>query len=233
MESWSVGYEGDEDVERHAGMHDARPPKPRLHVALVSDYICPWCYIGLARLERLRDEFAISLEAVAYELRPGIPPQGMPRSEYAKGRTYPPGYVDNLLATARDAGIEMKRPPLIPNTRLAHQATEFAAENGGDLWAVHRALFHAYFEAEEDIGDADVVVRACEKAGLDGAALRAALADGRHAEEIERQMRWSRENGITGVPTTIFNGRFAVVGAQDYELFRDVAGRIVRGEVTA
>ena len=233
MESWSVGFDGDEDVERHSGMRDAPAAGPALHLTLVSDYICPWCYVGLARLEKLRDEFDVTLVACAFELRPGIPPEGIARDEYSKGRTYPPGYIDNLIQTARDAGIDMKRPPLIPNTRLAHQATEFASKNGGDLWAVHRALFHAYFEAEEDIGDTDVVVRACGGAGVDPDALRAALDDGRYAEEVQCQMTWSRTNGISGVPTTIFNGRFAVVGAQDFDLFRDVAGRIARGDVAA
>lgn len=233
MESWSVGYDGDDDVERHSGMHDARPARQALDVTLVSDYICPWCYVGLARLERLRQDFEITLTPCAFDLRPGIPPEGIAREEAPKGRTYPPGYLDNLRQTALGAGIDLKRPPLVPNTRKAHAATEFTRESGGDLWAVHRALFHAYFEEEQNIGDTDVVVRACEGAGVDGEALREALAEGRYSEEIERQMDWSRSNGVTGVPTTIFNGRFAVVGAQDVDLLRDVAGRIVRGEVEA
>jgi predicted DsbA family dithiol-disulfide isomerase len=232
MESWSVGYEGDDDVERHAGMHDARPAQPPLHVTLVSDYICPWCYVGLARLERLRADFDVTLDCCAYDLRPGIPPEGIAREEISKGRVYPQGYLDNLRQTALDAGIDMKRPPLVPNTRKAHEATEFAKEHGGDLWAVHRALFRAYFEEEQNIGDPDVVVAACTRAGLDAGTLREALTDGRYQPEVERQMAWSREIGISGVPTAIFNSKFAVVGAQDYELFRDVAGRIVRGEVS-
>ena len=233
MESWSVGYDGDGDVERHAGMHDARPERQALHVKLVSDYICPWCYVGLARLERLRQEFEVTLTACAFDLRPGIPPEGIAREEASKGKTYPPGYLDNLRQTALDAGIDLKRPPLVPNTRKAHEATEFARDNGGDLWAVQRALFHAYFEEEQNIGDTDVVVRACEDAGVNADALREALDAGRYSEEIEKQMEWSRSNGVTGVPTTIFNGRFAVVGAQDFDLYRDVAGRIARGEVEA
>ncbi len=233
MESWSVGYDGDGDVERHIGMHDTRPEKQALQVTLVSDYICPWCYVGLARLEQLRQDFEVTLTACAFDLRPGIPAEGVARAEASKGKVYPPGYLDNLRQTALAAGIELKRPSLVPNTRKAHEATEFTRDTDGDLWAVHRALFRAYFEEEQNIGDTDVVVRACEEAGVEGGALSEALDAGRYSEEIEKQMEWSRSNGVTGVPTTIFNGRFAVVGAQDVDLLRDVAGRIVRNEVEA
>ncbi len=233
MESWCVGYEGNEDVERHAGIEAERqgegpgPGRPSLRLTVVSDYICPWCYIGFTRLERLRDEFDIELDACAYDLRPGTPPEGISRAEASRGRVYPPGYIENLLQTAIDSGIDMKRPALIPNTRLAHEATEFAKEHGR-LWEVHRALFAAYFEDERDLGSVDVVCEACAGAGLDADALREALSKHRYAGEVQRQMEWSRENGVTGVPTVVFNNRFSLVGAQDYDVFRDVAARVVK-----
>jgi len=65
-----------------------------------------------------------------------------------------------------------------------------------------------------------------------GGDLQATLAAGRYAGRVEEQMAWSRDVGITGVPTVIFNGRFAVVGAQDYETFRDVAQRVVSGRAS-
>lgn len=123
----------------------------------------------------------------------------------------------------------MKRPPLVPNTRKAHEATEFAIEHG-KLWEIHRALFHAYFEEERHIGDIDVICEAVAGTGLNVSELRLALEDGRYAAEVERQMEWAREAGVTGVPTTIFNDRFALVGAQDYNVFRDVATRVSRTE---
>src|SRR5438445_9171506 len=124
MESWSVGFEGDADVERHTGIDpDPAHPEPgdsrsrrTIQLRIVSDYICPWCFIGLMRVEKLRDEFDIELEVGAFELRPGIPPEGLPREEVSRGRVYPPGYLENLRDTAADAGIEMKRPALVPNT---------------------------------------------------------------------------------------------------------------------
>lgn len=227
MESWSVGYEGDDDVERHAGIGPGEAPfKPHLRLTAVADYICPWCYVGFTRIEALRSDYDIDFEACAYELRPGIPPEGISRTEASKGRVYPPGYVENLIATARDSGIDMKRPPLIPNTRLAHEATEFAKEHN-KLWEIHRALFAAYFEQELDLGNIDVLCTVASTAGLDADALRVALTTHQHAAEVQRQLGWSRAIGVTGVPTVIFDGRFSLVGAQDHDVFRDVAKRVV------
>jgi len=227
VESWCVGYEGNDDVERHAGIEPSDAPlRPYLRLTAVSDYICPWCYVGFTRIEALRSDYDINFEACAYELRPGIRPEGISRAEASKGRVYPPGYIENLIATARDSGIDMKRPPLIPNTRLAHEATEFAKEHG-KLWGIHRALFAAYFEQEQDIGNIDVLCDVASRTGLDANALRAALATHRYAAEVQRQLDWSRAIGVTGVPTVVFDGRFSLVGAQDLDVFRDVAKRVV------
>jgi predicted DsbA family dithiol-disulfide isomerase len=231
MESWSVGFEGDADVERHAGIEPSSSDRrPAIRLRVVSDYICPWCYVGLTRLEKLRDEFDIELGVGAFELRPGIPPEGMSREEVSRGRVYPPGYLENLRATAAEAGIEMKRPALVPNTRKAHEATEFAKEHGR-LWEIHRALFHAYFEEERNIGDVDVLCDVVASIGLDADELRRALTDGRYAAEVEEQLAWARAAGVTGVPTVIFDEKFAVVGAQEYAVFRDVASRVAAGRL--
>jgi len=173
------------------------------------------------------EEFEVDFDAWAYDLRPGIPREGMPREQATVGRTYPPGYVDNLLQTARDSGIDMKRPALIPNTRKAHEATEFA-KDAGRLLSFHRDVFRAYWEREENIGDIDILCRVGEECGIDAGGLREALLDGRYAWQVDEQIAWARAAGITGVPTFIFDERFALVGAQEYEVFRDVAGRVIR-----
>jgi predicted DsbA family dithiol-disulfide isomerase len=232
MESWSVGFDGDEDVERHAAIGTEAPAKPRLHVRMVSDYICPWCFVGLARIERLGHEFDLDLEAGAYNLRPGLPPEGLPRDEVYRNRQFPAGYRERLLNTAREAGIEMIAPPVVANTFKAHEATEFAADNGR-LRPFHRAVFEAYWERGENIGQVDVLCRIAADCDLDAAALREALAEGRYASRVEEQMAWARDAGLGGVPTFIFEGRFALVGAQDYELFADVARRIRSGALKA
>ena len=229
MESWVVGYEGDADVERHAGA-DASPAASPIRLRVVSDYICPWCYVGLARAERLREEFDVELDAWAYNLRPGIPAAGLSREQVYDPSRFPSGYLERIRESAREAGIEMIAPPLVANTMKAHEATEFAKERG-QLRRFQRAVFAAYWEAGENIGDDEVLCRLAADCGLEADALREALADGRYRRQVEEQMAWARAAGLGGVPTFIFNDRFAVVGAQDYEVFADVARRIQRGEL--
>jgi predicted DsbA family dithiol-disulfide isomerase len=181
------------------------------------------------RVERLADEFELDFDPCAYDLKPGIPPEGLAREQVYARRVYPEGYLDNMRRMAAEGGIEMKRPPLIPNTRKAHEATEFAREHGSNqtLLDFHRAVFQAYWTDERNIGDLDVLSDVAESCGLDPAALRAALDDGRYAPAVEDQMQWARAAGITGVPTIIYEGRFAIVGAQDYDVFLDVARRVL------
>jgi len=133
---------------------------------------------------------------------------------------------------ARESGIEMIAPPVVANTFKAHQATEFA-KDGGRLRQFHRAVFSACWERGENIGREDVRCRLAPAGGRDGDEWRAALADGRYAQRVEEQMAWARSAGLGGVPTFIFDEKFALVGAQDYQVFADVARRMQRGEPKA
>ena len=182
------------------------------------------------RVEQLSREFEIEFDACAYDLRPGLPPEGLPREQAYPGRAYPPGYLEHLRQTAAETGIQMQRPDLIPNTHKAHQATELASEHGR-LAEFQRAVFRAYWEEGRNIGLVDVLCELAGECGLDAGELRAALDDGRYAARVEEQMQWSRSASVGGVPTFVFNDRFAVVGAQDYLVFQDIAGRIARGEI--
>jgi predicted DsbA family dithiol-disulfide isomerase len=233
MESWSVGFDGDSDVERHAGMAEtAAPQREAIRIRMVSDYICPWCYVGLKRVEQLDREVGSELDVCAYDLRPGTPPEGIPRKEAYASRRYPPGYIENLLQVARDSGIDMKRPSLIPNTHKSHEATEFAREHG-DLHRFHAAVFAAYFEDERNIGDVDVLCEIGAACGLDSEVLREALTDGRYVRAVDDQIEWGRTVGVSGVPTFVFNEKFALSGAQDYDVFQSLAQRIARGALKA
>lgn len=132
----------------------------------------------------------------------------------------------------------MIKPPVVANTFKAHEATEFAKEQGR-LMPFHRAVFSAYWEKGDNIGREDVLCRIAGECGMDGEELRPALADGRYRQRVEEQMEWARTAGVSGVPTFVFfaggesaageNRMFALVGAQEYAVFADVARRIENG----
>lgn len=184
------------------------------------------------RAERLQQEFPLEFDACAFDLRPGLPPQGLPREEAYRGRSYPPGYFENLRQTAAEAGIQMQRPPVVANTRKAHEATEFARD-AGRLQQFQRAAFQAYWEDDANISEPEVLCRLAAACGLAADDLRQALSEGRYADRVEAQLAWTRAVGISGVPTFVFNDRFAVVGAQEYDVFRDIAERIAQGKLKA
>ena len=184
------------------------------------------------RAERLQEEFQVEMDVCAYDLHPGLPPEGRPREEAYPSRKSPEGYFDRLRQMAAEAGIKMEPPQVIANTRKAHEATEFARE-GSRLQEFQRALFRSYWGEGENIGDVGVLCCVAAGCGLDADELRRALAEGRYAARIEEQIAWSRAVGISSVPTFVINDTFAVVGAQDYDAFRDIAGRITSGELKA
>lgn len=242
VDSWSVGF-GEGDLERYVGLEGGRcwTPVPRggrassprqgrgdvMRVRVVSDYICPWCYIGSARAQRLAQELGLELEPWPYELMPHLPPDGLPR-EVALGRRYPEAHNLRLQMEAASEGLPFVPPVWMPNTRLAHEAVQFAMEVGKG-WPMHRALYEAYWGRGEDIGRLEVVVAIAQGLGLDGAALARALEEGRYHRLVEEKQDWARGQGIAGVPTFLFgDSGFALVGAQDYDTFRRVAQRFLQ-----
>ncbi len=177
VDSWSLGF-GEKDTEAYAGLTPGRrwtpaapssrseqrpherPAGEGLRVRIVADYICPWCYIGMARAERLARELPVVLEPWPYELMPHLPPGGLSR-ELALGRRYPRQYYERLGEQAREEGLSFRLPERLYNTHLAHQAALFA-EAVGRGWEMHRALYCAYWGEGEDIGDRDVLCRLAE-----------------------------------------------------------------------
>ncbi len=199
-----------------------------LPVRIVSDYICPWCYLGRVRIERLRQDVPLNIQMSAFDLRPGLPAEGLPREAvYGSGAELEQRalYVRELAAAE---GISIGAPSLVPDTHKAHQATEFAREAGRDL-EYSLAVFRAYWERDENIGDERVLLSLAAGLGLDALGLHRALQDIRYAAAVNEQIRWARWNGVAGVPTFIFNGRKALVGAQPYEVLASVARRLLSG----
>jgi len=198
----------------------------RLAIVAYSDYVCPWCYIGLHRIEQLRREYPVDVEWRPFELHPETPRTGADLRGRLGNAARVRAYVGNIAGLAAESGIAMRMPEVVSNSHLALEAAEFAREAGG-FEAYHRALFRAYFEEGRDIGDADVLCDVARGCGVDDQGLRRALAEETYRERIDRVTEEARADEILSTPTFIFTGGFRLVGAQDYAVFASVTGRLL------
>ncbi len=159
-----------------------------------------------------------------YLLDPTTPPEGKPRQRQTSADSPP----TDMELRGQALGITYSRGRTITsNSHLAHEAAEFAAEQG-DAGAFQRRMFKAYFDELEDIGQLDNVVRLGADAGLSEPDLREALETRRYRAQVDDGLRWARQVGVTGVPTFVFDEKYGVVGAQDHEVFVQVMEQLGR-----
>ncbi len=194
-----------------------------LTIAVVSDVICPWCYLGKRRLERALAELdqPAEIQWLPYELNPDMPPEGMERASYREqkfGAARAAQFDAQLTALGQEEGVPFafERQARTPNTRRAHQLIAFAASEG-KADAVVEGLFKAYFEDGRDIGSEETLSEVAAEAGLDrGVALAAIRDEGLRAyvADLERQ---AASLGIQGVPFFIVDQSWALSGAQPAE----------------
>ncbi|WP_322796503.1 DsbA family oxidoreductase [Tepidiforma sp.] len=198
-------------------------PEPGpMQILMISDFVCPWCYLGLVEIERVEREWEVEVRHVPYLLDPSTPPEGKPR----RPMTRPDDPPTHMELRAEAAGIRFTRGRTwTSNSVLAHEGAEFAQE-AGRAREYAREMFRAYFTELEDIGKPEVVVAVGERAGLDGAAWRAALEGKVYRQRVLEAIGWTREAGVTGVPTFVFGDRFALSGAQDAAVFDSVLSRL-------
>ena len=195
------------------------------HFALeiVSDTICPWCYIGKKRLDAaldlIGDDIAFDISWRPFELNPDMPRAGMDRKTYrsAKFGSWERSIALDAQVTAAgaDSGLDFhhERMATTPNTLASHVLVRLAAE-AGRQHAVVGALFKAYFTDGLDVGDADVLAEIAAACGLDRARIATALADEALRADVQAEARVFARGGITGVPTVLLNRFLLFSGAQ-------------------
>ena len=198
-----------------------------LTIDVVSDVVCPWCYLGEKRLEEALSEEAgpVVVRWRPYQLDPTIPEGGLDRAEYMEKKFGKSGRLqsvhDNLTRLGAEVGVpfafdKIKRAP---NTLDAHRLIRWSATAGAQREVVDR-LFRAYFVEGRDIGDRAVLADIAKASGLDGDLVEQFLNDGSDADEVRREIAEAQAIGVTGVPFFIFAGRLGVPGAQDPETLR-------------
>ena len=205
----------------------------KLAIDVISDVVCPWCYIGKRLLEQaiaLKPEIPVEVRFRPYFLNPWVPRQGMSREDYlvAKFGSVERYNANNnrVLEAAAAVGLSYNRDRIKrqPNTLDCHRLILWA-DAAGKAAAMKQRLMEIYFSEGGDLTQADVLVGAAVDCGLDGEQLRALLATDQDVERVQREARSAQEAGIEGVPCFIIGGTIALSGAQPPEY---LAGAIER-----
>lgn len=201
---------------------------------IISDPICPWCYIGKTLLDHaltMRPVHPFEIHWQPFQLNPEMPVGGMDRKDYLEikfgGREGAIRAYAPVLERAEAAGltIDFAAIPRTPNTLDAHRLLHWAeVEHCQDAMAM--ALFRAYFEEGRDIGDHEVLADIADSLALDAALISRLLASDADRAEISESDARFRKMGITGVPTFIVNGQHALPGCQPVETWLRVIDEI-------
>lgn len=193
-----------------------------MFIDVVSDTVCPWCYIGKKRFDTARTErpdIEMEVRWRPFQLDPTIPPEGVDRREYLEakfGKNRSREVGDAIREAGEDAGISFAFDKIdrSPNTFDSHRLIRWSASAGCQNEIVD-ILFRRYFEDGEDIGDRKVLVDAAQEAGMDHELVAYLLLHNKDAELVAKEASQAREMGISGVPTFLFQGAYAVMGAQE------------------
>jgi predicted DsbA family dithiol-disulfide isomerase len=198
-----------------------------LTIDIVSDVVCPWCYLGEKRLEQALAEEAgpVVVRWRPYQLDPTIPQGGLDRAEYMAKKFGKSGRLqsvhDNLTRLGAEVGLPFAFDKITrsPNTLDAHRLIRWAASAGVQSRVVDR-LFEAYFVEGRDIGDRVVLTEIAAECGLDADLVERLLAEGADSEVVRQEVEQAQAMGVSGVPFFIFAGRLGVPGAQEPSALR-------------
>ncbi len=187
--------------------------KPGLRLAVLSDYICPFCYIGYLRLEKLREHFELAVNWVLVEIHPETPVEGKPVEQLG----YPQKKLDNMLGEldemAQAEGVTLAQHTFTTNSRKALLLAEASKQHGADVfYPLHQRLFESFLVENRNIGDTDVLKSIADECGVPTATVEQAWSDPAYADTLQKNLSAAVQNGATGTPT-FFIGNEILTGA--------------------
>ncbi len=203
-------------------------------IEIISDPICPWCYIGKTRFERAlaeRPDHSFQVSWKPFQLNPNMPPEGMDRREYLErkfgGKDAAMQVYGDIQKAAEGDGLKVKLDKITrtPNTINAHRLIHWAGIEGVQNEVV-AALFIANFEEGKDISDPAQLADVAETIGMDRAATERLLASDAEIAETKAADEKAREMGVSGVPTFLIDGQYVVTGARDTAFWVDLIDEI-------
>ena len=206
----------------------------RATLDVLSDPICPWCYIGKVKLDRAlaqRPDHDLDIFWRPYQLNPEMPAEGMDRMTYLETKFGGPdrakaiyGQIESA-ALAAGLNVDFSKIKRTPNTFDAHRLIRWARSTGHQQ-AVVDSLFVRYFEQGEDIGDRALLLEVAERVGLDQELLVRLYDEAADRDLLSNEEALARQMGVSGVPTFILGEKFAFVGAHVTKAWLDVLDRL-------
>ncbi|MEO9338926.1 DsbA family oxidoreductase [Mesorhizobium sp. SB112] len=210
--------------------------KQSVTVDVVSDVVCPWCFIGQKRLDKaieLLPDIDVHVRWRPFQLDPTIPAGGIDRKQYMLSKFGSEERLKEIHARVEqlgaDEGIEFDFDAITvsPNTIDAHRVIRWSAAQGEAAQnTVARRLFQLYFEEGKNVGDHEVLIDAVRGAGLDAAPIEVLLATDADRTEISTEAATASQMGITGVPCFLLESKYAVMGAQDVATLADAIQQV-------
>jgi predicted DsbA family dithiol-disulfide isomerase len=207
-----------------------------VRIDVVSDVVCPWCFIGKRRLEKalaLKPEIPVEVHWHPYFLNDWIPREGIARSEYLTAKFGSPdryaGIAQRVSAAAAEEGLDYATDRISrqPNTIDAHRLIKWA-EDIGKAAEMKQKLMDLYFTEGADLSNRAVLVQAASDVGLDADDVTDALASDQDVDQVSQEAQAAKEAGIEGVPCFIFGGKFAVSGAQAPQYLAEALERMAQ-----
>jgi predicted DsbA family dithiol-disulfide isomerase len=209
-----------------------------LVIDVVSDVVCPWCFIGKRRLEQaiaLRPDIPVEIRWRPYFLNDWVPREGIARNEYLTKKFGSPerykSIAGRVSAAAAAEGLTYNVDAISrqPNTTDCHRLILWAGSSGdpGNAGKMKQRLMELYFTEGADLSDREVLVQAAVDCGMDGALTRELLASDRDVDRVTAEAEQAKQAGIDGVPCFILGGVLAVSGAQDPITLADAIARAV------
>ena len=209
--------------------------KPSIKIDVVSDVVCPWCYIGKRRLEKaisqLKDRIDVEVEYHPFELNPATPKEGINHKAYLVnkfgGEARYRQLTDHVVGVAAGEGLKFNFDDhhITPNTLDAHRLIAFARQHGKQH-EMKEALMSAYFEKGRDLTQANNLVDEAVSVGLDRSAVEVFLKSDALLAEVKLEEQHSLKRGVSGVPFYIINDKYGISGAQPTEAFVQVLTEI-------
>ncbi|PAP93016.1 DsbA family oxidoreductase [Mesorhizobium wenxiniae] len=214
-------------------------------VDVVSDVVCPWCFIGQKRLDKTiaaATDVEVHIRWRPFQLDPTIPPEGKDRREYLVAKFGSDERIREIhariepLGEAEGINFAFAAIKVAPNTLDAHRVIRWAGAAGEVVQnRLVRRLFQLNFEEGANLGDHVVLINAAREAGMDASVVETLLPTDADVEAVRTEIATASRMGITGVPCFLLEGRYAVMGTQDADTLSDairqVAAAKARGEL--